>query len=60
MDVDFNILPKGLQSVPRRIQERVRSPQVSFSRAEVNEIGRVRMEEEYNPAIGQLFALGHL
>ncbi len=56
MDVDFNILPKGLQSVPRRIQERVRSPQVSL----VNEIGRVRMEEEYNPAIGQLFALGHL
>jgi hypothetical protein len=95
MYVDFpilkrfaNNLPKGLQSVPQMIQERVKSPQVSFGRvrveeyksaiahplayskdrengvdvrspqasfpsAEVNEIGRVWMEEEDNAAIGQ-------
>jgi len=49
-----NNLPKGLQSVPQRIQERVMRTPVSFP-VEVNEIGRVRMKEEYNPAIGQPF-----
>jgi hypothetical protein len=49
-----NNLPKGLQSIPQRIQERVGSPQVSFSRAEANKIVRVRTEEKYNPALGQM------
>jgi len=31
----------------------IRSPQASFPSAEVNEIGRVWMEEGYNAAVGQ-------
>ena len=45
-----NNLPKGLQSVPQKMQERIRNP---FSHVEVDEIGRARMEEKYNQVIGR-------